>query len=268
MIDYGKRNLLGVMIDAVDYDAATQRIIDAAIEERRYTVTALAVHGVMTGVFDDCHRHRLNAMDLVVPDGQPVRWGINWLYGTNLRDRVYGPNLMLRVCEEAANRDFPILLFGSTAATLDLLEMKLVAKFPNLRIANKIASQFRKLTEEENADLVHRIRESGARITFSGIGCPRQEVWAYEMGDLLPMPILAVGAAFAFHAGQLSQAPSWMQANGLEWLYRFVCEPVRLWNRYVVLNPAYLFMLSLQIMRIQRFDVNSTLAPCSTVRYG
>ena len=103
MIDLGKKNLLGVSIDAVDYEAAVARIVDAAAAGKRCTVTALAVHGVMTAA-DPSHQYRLNHMDLVVPDGQPVRWALNALYGTGLSDRVYGPKLTLKVCAEAARR--------------------------------------------------------------------------------------------------------------------------------------------------------------------
>ena len=102
MIDRGKHNILGVRIDAVDYEAAVNRVVEAARDQRPFTVSALAVHGVMTGVLDRAHRHRLNQFDLLVPDGQPVRWALNALHRTKLAERVYGPNLMLRVCERAA----------------------------------------------------------------------------------------------------------------------------------------------------------------------
>ena len=109
MIDNGRHNLLGVRINAVDYEAAVAKIIDAAKERRPFGVSALAVHGVMTGVLDTEHRHRLNQLELIVPDGQPVRWGLNLLHKARLKDRVYGPNLMLKTCEAAAQAGVPIL---------------------------------------------------------------------------------------------------------------------------------------------------------------
>ncbi len=213
--------MLGVLVDAVDYEAAVAKIVAAAKTRRRCTVTALAVHGVMTGFSDRVHRHRLNHLDLVVPDGQPVRWGLNSLHSTQLKDRVYGPNLMLKTCEAAAANDFPIFLFGSTDEVLTLLRSNLSKAYPSLQIAGVQASRFKQLTESEHEALAEQILASGAKITFAGIGCPRQEVWAFEMGNRLSTPILAVGAAFAFHAGKLSQAPQWMQDWGLEWFYRF-----------------------------------------------
>lgn len=254
MVDLGKHNVVGVRIDAVDYEAATQRIVAAAEVGQRCTTTALAVHGVMTGALDAEHRYRLNRFDLVVPDGMPVRWGLNWLHGTRLRDRVYGPNLMLHVCGEAARRGLPIFLFGCDEPTLAELKERLLARYPQLRIAGSEPSRFRQLNKDEADALMTRIRASGARIVFVGIGCPRQEIWAYEFGDMLNLPVLAVGAAFAFHAGRLAQAPTWMQRRGLEWLYRLTREPRRLWRRYVYLNPAYVAMLVGQKLGLRRFD--------------
>jgi exopolysaccharide biosynthesis WecB/TagA/CpsF family protein len=114
-------------------------------------------------------------------------------------------------------------------------------------------SKFRRLTAEEKVELADRIRMSGASIVFVGLGCPKQEMFAFEFRDILKMPILAVGAAFPFLAGKLAQAPSWMQAAGLEWLFRLCSEPRRLWRRYVYLNPLYMFLVLLQALRLSRF---------------
>src|SRR5438270_12426836 len=118
MIDRGKHNLLGILIDAVDYDGAVERIMRAARDHRGAAISALAVHGVLTGVLDPVHRYRLNHFDLIVPDGQPVRWALNWLHRVRLRERVYGPRLMLEVCRRAAADGLPIFLYGSTADVL------------------------------------------------------------------------------------------------------------------------------------------------------
>ena len=132
MIDLGKFNLLGVNINAVDYESAIEKIVESAQQRKPLGVSALAVHGVMTGVMNDEHRHRLNELELVVPDGQPVRWGLNLLYRTGLQDRVYGPNLMLETCRAAEQHRIPIFLFGGSADLLDELKSRLVATFPNL----------------------------------------------------------------------------------------------------------------------------------------
>jgi exopolysaccharide biosynthesis WecB/TagA/CpsF family protein len=268
MKDQGRHSILGIRINAVDYEAAVKSVVDAAKHQQPLTVSALAVHGVMTGALDREHRHRLNKLDLIVPDGQPVRWALNWLHGAALGDRVYGPNLMLAICRRAAADGIPIFLFGGDQQMLDALSTRLVSMIPALEIAGSRASKFRPLSADERTDLVQEIRASGAKIAFVGIGCPRQEVFAYELREEIGMPLIAVGAAFAFHAALLRQAPSWMQRSGLEWLYRLVAEPKRLWRRYLYLNPLYLTLLALQAVRIYSIDPNDTTAPQRELRYG
>jgi N-acetylglucosaminyldiphosphoundecaprenol N-acetyl-beta-D-mannosaminyltransferase len=268
MIDHGKLNVLGVHINAVDYSAAVAKIISAAQENQPLAVSALAVHGVMTGVLDQTHRYRLNHFDLIVPDGQPVRWALRWLHGEKLPDRVYGPTLMQHVCSEAARQGLPIFLYGSTAETLHQLQERLVAQHPGLKIAGTRPSAFRRFTTAERDAAVAEIRASGAQIAFVGLGCPRQEVFAFEMRSLLPMPLLAVGAAFAFHAGILPQAPPALQRVGLEWAYRLLHEPRRLWKRYLLLNPLYLTLLGLQKTKLWNSAGNLGQPPREELRYG
>ena len=246
MIALGKKNVLGVLVDAVDYEAATAQIIEAAHERRHFAVTALAVHGVMTGVQDQAHNARLNSFDLVTPDGQPVRGALNLLHHAGLTDRVYGPELTLRVLRQAADEGLPVYLYGSTEPTLAKLVPALERMFPALKLAGVEASKFRSNQPGEPADIADRIKASGARIVLVGLGCPRQEIWAYAMRPLLDMPLLAVGAAFDYHAGLLKNPPAWMQRFALEWLWRLGLEPKRLWRRYILLNPAYLARLAAQ----------------------
>lgn len=268
MIDQGKLDVLGVGVDAVDYEGAVARIISAAHDKRPLAVSALAVHGVMTGALDAAHRYRLNRLDLVCPDGQPVRWALRLLHGARLPDRVYGPQLMLETCRAAAADQLPIFLFGGDEELLGALRDNLLARYPHLQIAGMRASKFRTLTQEEWQELNREVRDSGARIMFIGLGCPRQEVFAFEFRELATMPTLAVGAAFNFHAGRLSQAPPIMQRMGLEWLYRLTREPRRLWRRYVLLNPAYLTLLALQKLGIHRIDANCLEPPSQQLLFG
>ena len=268
MIGHGRHNVLGILVNAVDYEAAVQKIADAAQQRQPLAVSALAVHGVMTGVLDREQCYRLNKLDLIVPDGQPVRWALNRLHGAKLTDRVYGPTLMLKTCERAAETGLPIFLFGGSEELLGLLHTRLLMRFPKLRIAGTRASKFRRLSPVERDETVQAIRDSGAAITFVGLGCPRQEVWAYEFRDALSMPILAVGAAFNFHAGQLAQAPRAMQQWGFEWLFRLLAEPRRLWRRYLLLNPMYASMLCLQAFHLRRFDPENATPPDHEVLYG
>jgi exopolysaccharide biosynthesis WecB/TagA/CpsF family protein len=250
VIVHGKRNVLGVLVDAVDYAAATDQVMAAARERRPFALTALAVHGVMTGVLDHPHNARLNSFDLVTPDGQPVRWALNLLHGAGLTDRVYGPTLTLRVLARCADEGLPVYLYGSTDDTLSRLIPALERMFPALKIAGAEPSKFRQAQPSEDLEIADRIRSSGARLVLVGLGCPRQEVFAYAMRPLLDMPLLAVGAAFDYHAGLLRKPPAWMQRAGLEWLWRLSLEPKRLWRRYMILNPAYLVRLGAQMSKL------------------
>ena len=171
MIDAGKRNVLGVLVDVVDYEAATERVLAAARERRPMAVTALAVHGVMTGVADPAHNARLNAFDLVTPDGQPVRWALNLLHRAGLRDRVYGPSLTVQVLERCAAEGLPVYLYGSTEATLERLTHALTTRFPALKVAGAEPSKFRATDMDEVAQIAERIRGSGARVVLVGLGC-------------------------------------------------------------------------------------------------
>jgi N-acetylglucosaminyldiphosphoundecaprenol N-acetyl-beta-D-mannosaminyltransferase len=268
MISRGKRNVLGVKIDVIDYESAVEQIVEAAKSRRPFAVTALAVHGVMTGAMDPEQRFRLNQFDLAVPDGQPVRWALNLLHSADLNDRVYGPTLMLKLCERSAKEGLPIYLYGSNADVLSKLRQRLQSKFPALKIAGSQPSRFRRVTAEEKKEIVKTIRDSGTSVVFAGLGCPRQEVWAYEYRDALSMPVVAVGAAFDFHAGTVPQAPSTLQRAGLEWAYRLSKEPKRLWRRYALLNPLYVAMVTAQATGLRNFDHTPGTQPTQELNYG
>jgi len=268
LIDKGKKNVLGILVNAVNYEAAVSKIIAAASAGKPMSVSALAVHGVMTGVLDSTHRYRLNHIDLVLPDGQPVRWALNLLYHTKLPDRVSGPDAMLQICERAAEEGLSIYLYGSKASVLEALSRNLCQRFPKLIIAGTQPSKFRNVSPQEKQETAQQIRNSGAAITFVGLGCPRQEVWAYEYRDDLSMPLIAVGAAYDFHAGNLAQSPEFLSNIGLEWLFRMMKEPKRLWKRYVFLNPLYMWLFFLQAFKIKHFDPTDATPPVEEVLYG
>jgi N-acetylglucosaminyldiphosphoundecaprenol N-acetyl-beta-D-mannosaminyltransferase len=267
MINGGRKNVLGVLVGVLDYEGVVEHVARAVLERRSVSISALAVHGIMTGVFDQEHKHRLNSLSLVVPDGQPVRWALNLLYKSGLKQRCYGPNLTLYLCKWAAKEHLPVFFYGATSKTLQGIRTKLASKFPELEIAGMEPSKFRRLTPKEKIELAERIRKSGAGMAFIGLGCPRQEVFLYEFKDLLPMPILAVGAAFPFMAGEIAQAPDWIQEIGMEWFFRLCVEPGRLWRRYVILNPVYLILLILQMLGLHSFNAEG-VPPRSELRYG
>lgn len=240
--------ILGIPIHVTSYPAATQHILHWCQQQQGHMVVAANVHVVMSGVEDPEFRQILSQADLVTPDGMPLVWALRSL-GYAQATRVYGPDLMLEVCQGAADQKIPIFLYGSTPATLEQLSTNLLQRFPTLIIAGTLAPPFRALTEEESRQHILQIRSSGARIVFVGLGCPKQERWIAQHRDQLPGVLMGVGAAFSFHSGQVSQAPRWMMKAGLEWLYRFCQEPRRLWRRYLVNNPLFLIRFGGQWVR-------------------
>ena len=226
-----KVDLFGVGVSVTDYDEAVATILRAARERVPAVVTCHAVHAIVTASGDPRLRDKVNEFEMVTPDGQPVRWALNLLHGTRLADRVYGPELMRRLCHGAAEAGIPIYLYGGSPAVTERLQANLLRRYPKLHIVGCEAPPFCPLLPEEDRAVVERINRSGAGLVFIGLGCPKQDLFAYEHRELIEAVQVCVGAAFDFHAGVKKMAPSWMQRHGLEWLYRVSQEPSRLWRR-------------------------------------
>lgn len=224
----------------VDYDSASDIIIEHARVNQSFGVSALAVHGLMTSVSDSHLGNLINKIDLIVPDGQPVRWALNSFYKLGMKDRVYGPQLTLNVLEKANRYGLSVFLYGSNQVTSDLFREFIENTFPHTPIAGQHIDRFREATEDEDLADIERINNSGAHVVLVGRGCPRQELWVANHKGKVNAAMMAVGAAFDFHAGTLAQAPKWMQDNGLEWLFRLINEPKRLWKRYMVTNSRFI----------------------------
>jgi len=243
MVNLGKRNVLGMMVNAFDYEAAVSAIMQSAKNKQTLLVAAQPVHGVVHGLLHSDYRQRLNQFELVCPDGMPVKWALNLLHKCGLKDRVCGPDLTLKVCEAAAGQGIGVFIYGSKPEVVAGLMQNLQSRFPALQIAGHISPPFRPLPDEEQEVYLQQIAQSGAGVLLVGMGCPRQEDWAFKYRSRLPMAVLCVGAAFDFHAGTVKRAPTWMQQNGLEWLFRLSQEPGRLFKRYAVYNSLFALAL-------------------------
>jgi N-acetylglucosaminyldiphosphoundecaprenol N-acetyl-beta-D-mannosaminyltransferase len=189
-----------------------------------------------------------NAASLALPDGMPLVW-MGRLQGCRV-ERVYGPDLMLALCDKGRDGGVRHYFYGGTEDVLKALEAALVRRFPGLKIAGSWAPPFRPLTLEEKADAMARINEAAPDIVWVGIGTPKQDFWVSEFRPRLHAPVLIpVGAAFNFHAGAVRQAPRWMGRVGLEWLFRLLMEPRRLWKRYLFGNARFVFLVLAQGVR-------------------
>ena len=252
-----KADLFGLGVSVTTYDEAVDAIIQAAKRGEAGVVSCHAVHAIVTFTSDRQLRSMANTFEMITPDGQPVRWGLNLLYRAGLTDRVYGPETMMRTCNRAAQEGISIYLYGGNPEVADRLQANLRNACPGLEIAGYEAPPFRQLTPEEDQAVVERINKSGAAIVFIGLGCPKQDVFAYEHRESIHAIQICIGAAFDFHAGVKKQAPEWMQKRGLEWLYRLIQEPRRLWKRYLVTNTVFVTKLAWQFLRRGRRSMNS-----------
>ncbi|MBV6396008.1 MAG: N-acetylglucosaminyldiphosphoundecaprenol N-acetyl-beta-D-mannosaminyltransferase [Anaerolineales bacterium] len=242
------RWILGTRVDATSYEDAAQQIVEWARRAESRYVCAANVHMLMEAHDDASFRETVNRAALVTPDGMPLVWVMR-LLGVKSQQRVYGPELTLRVARAASEQGIAVGLYGGAPHTLDRLARNLKQQFPRLKIAHAFSPPFRSLTIEEDAQATEEIIRSGARILFVGLGCPKQERWMAARQGRLPAVMLGVGAAFDIHAGEKPQAPTWMRSAGLEWLFRLASEPRRLWRRYVYHNPRFVILVLLQLLR-------------------
>lgn len=242
--------ILHSQIAPCNYDEVIAQIITWSKARESRAIFAANVHMVMLA-HDDTNFHKVvNSADIVTPDGMPLVWALR-MKGYKSQQRVYGPTLMLKVCQEASDKGITVGLLGGTDETLKDLEEKLLGQFPELKINYRFSPPFRELTADEDAQLVAQIRQSGVHILFVGLGCPKQEKWINQHLEEIPVVMIGVGAAFAFHAGKVKQAPAWMQRIGLEWLFRLSQEPARLWKRYLLTNPRFLFLELIELVKEQ-----------------
>ena len=242
--------VLGIPLALTDYERTLDWIDAAVAADAREYICVAAVHTVMACQEDPALRAAVQGSSFTVPDGQPLVWALRAL-GHDLGDRVYGPELMDRACARAARTGQRMYLYGGrNQGGLAQLARALRLRHPGLKIVGGYAPPFRPLTDAEEDAIAHDIDRSGADVVWVGIGVPKQEKWMARMRPRLDAPVLiGVGAAFDFHAGLVPQAPPTLQRYGLEWLFRFLQEPRRLWRRYARYNPRFIIGFARQYLR-------------------
>lgn len=238
-------------VDATSYELASRSIVQWAKQGLSRYVCVANVHMVMEAWDSADFRRIVNHASLVTPDGMPLVWVLRAL-GVRHASRVYGPDLTLAICESAARERIPIALYGGTAESLDQLVSYLIGKYPGLDIRCRISPPFRELSPMESLEYRKQLNDSGARITFVGLGCPKQERWMASNMGVVNSVMVGVGAAFDFHSGRVRQAPAFFQRVGMEWLFRLLMEPRRLWKRYFKHNPRFVLYVLCQLLGFER----------------
>lgn len=239
-------SIIGIHLNPTIYSLATKMILNWSFQRESRIVFAANVHMIMEAHDSSSFKAIVNSADMVTPDGMPLVWMMR-LKGQKGQQRVYGPTLMLHVLEAAAREAVPVGFYGSSPEVLQMLVGRMQAKFPTLKVAYSFSPPFHDLNAEEDLEIARNINASGTRVLFVGLGCPKQEKWMAAHRGKINAVMLGVGAGFDFHAGVKSQAPTWVQAAGLEWLYRLVAEPRRLWRRYLYHNPRFVFYAVLDL---------------------
>jgi N-acetylglucosaminyldiphosphoundecaprenol N-acetyl-beta-D-mannosaminyltransferase len=248
-------NVLGVGVSALNLDLAEELIARALSERRKGYVCVTGVHGVSEAQADPGFRKILNDSFLNTPDGMPMVW-MGRLRGVKQMSRVYGPDLMLRVCDWTRRNGGSHFLYGGGPGVAEALKERLEGKFPGLRIAGTFTPPFRPLNAKEEDELQARIAALKPDILWVGLSTPKQEKFMAQFLPKLETTLMfGVGAAFDFHAGTMRQAPRWMQRSGLEWLFRLGCEPRRLWKRYLKNNPLFVMRAFLQLTGLKSYSM-------------
>ncbi len=248
-------NVLGCGISAINLDVAEQAVVEAVRERRKGYVTVTGVHGVSEAQKDPEFKRILNESFLTTPDGMPMVW-CGWKAGFKQMDRVYGPDLMLQIFARSAELGIRHFFYGGREGVADMLKTKLEARYPGVTITGTYCPPFRELNSGELADLQRLVAGQKPDIIWVGLSTPKQERFMARYLPLLETTLMfGVGAAFDFHAGFIPQAPRWMQRSGLEWFYRFTKEPKRLWKRYMVNNPLFLWRIFCQWTGLKRYPL-------------
>lgn len=248
-------NVLGVGISAITMDDAVRILADAVAERKKGYVCVTPVHGVMEAQTDPALRRILNSSLLTTPDGMPLVWIGRWLGHRNM-GRVYGPELMLEICRRSPEKGWSHFLYGGKPGIADELAKRLSTRFPGLKIAGTFTPPFRPLNGDEERELARMVSESKPDFLWVGISTPKQDRFMSEyLAKLDATVMLGVGAAFDMHTGHIKDAPSWIKRAGLQWVHRLFQEPRRLWRRYLILNPIFVFKITMQFLGIVKYKM-------------
>ncbi len=246
--------ILGSRVQALSYDDAVDDLSNRIGDGERpcpYVVQA-NVYSLVTARGDVRYRDALSHATLSLPDGMPLVWILRWRGFRNV-ERVYGPDLMLMLCERAAKEGWKCFLYGGKPGVPEQLKANLVARYPGLNVVGTYSPPFRELSAEEDAQVCTMINATRPDILWVGLGSPKQDVWMYDHREKLDVAVMhGVGAAFDFLTGRVRQAPRWMMNAGLEWLFRLFQEPRRLWKRYTIVNLKFVWYLLVDVIRGSR----------------
>lgn len=242
--------MLGMRVDYAPVETFLEKFVAQAQTGQPGYMCVSNVHQCILTYDDSAFRDVVNGADFVMPDSVILERARAWRFGVDAQPIQRGADLMLDICALAEAKNLPVALIGGRDDTvLHQLKERLHADFPNLNVAYAFSPPFSGMSAEEDAQMVRDIVDSGAKIVLVGLGCPKQERWMAEHKDRLPAMQAGVGAAFDFNAGLVKPSPEWVHRSGLEWLYRLLSEPRRLWKRYLSTSPRFVFLVLAEAFR-------------------
>lgn len=246
-------DVLGVRVSAINLKLAVELADQSIASGNQSYICVTGVHGVMEAQSDSEFRRILNHAFLNVPDGMPLTW-IGRLQGFQEMDRVYGPDFMSAMCRLSVDRGYRHFLYGGKPGVGEALKETLERRFPGLQVVGTYTPPFRSLTAEEEEEIMAQLQESKPHVVWVGLSTPKQERYMVRYFDSFHVPLLVgVGAAFDYHTGRIRDSPEWVKRSGLQWLHRLTQDPRHLWKRYLRNNPAFLWKIALQILKLRQY---------------
>lgn len=244
------QSVIGFPVTAEPFDKQIDMMVGWARQRLSKTVCVANVHMLVEAKCHDGFAQVLHRADMLTPDGMPLVWVTSRLRKRK-QDRVAGMDILLSLCKKAAQEDLSVFFLGSTPDVLWGMEQRLKMEFPTLKIAGMVSPPFKPLTRDEDEALVQQINDSGANLVLVSLGCPKQEWWMDNHRDRVQSVMVGLGGVFPVFAGEKKWAPVWVQKNGLEWLYRLLQEPQRLWKRYAKTIPLFLLLAFKQLVKVK-----------------
>lgn len=245
------QTVIGFPITALSFEAHIDLITRWARKRSAKAVCVANVHMLMEAHTNPEFAEVLHQADLVTPDGMPLVWVMKWLTRQR-QDRVAGMDLLLALCQRLSAENVSVFFLGSEQSTLDRMRRRLHCDFPDLIIAGMKPLPFRPQTVEEDEAILQMVNQSGAGVLFVSLGCPKQEYWINQHKGRIHAVMIGVGGAFPVYAGVQKWAPIWVRQSGLEWLFRLIQEPKRLWRRYYRTIPPFIYLALKQVIQDRR----------------
>jgi N-acetylglucosaminyldiphosphoundecaprenol N-acetyl-beta-D-mannosaminyltransferase len=236
-----RKSIINFPITTGNYSSFVNHIVALANQKESANVCVANVHMFVEAYKDEAFKNIINDATMVTPDGKPLTWVLNYVYGIR-QDRVAGMDLLPDLLQQMMLKRLPAFFYGGTPALLEKTEQYLRYAFPYLPIAGMYSPPFRPATPEEEELLVQKINNSGAAVVLVILGCPKQEKWMASMKGRINAVMIGVGGALPVMVGMQKRAPAWLQKIGLEWFYRLLQEPRRLFRRYVITNSVFIYL--------------------------